>query len=319
MLDFLKRKMLSKDGTPKEALVPKASMGFFDRFKQGFDRILKGKTVLDETLVEDLEAFLMAADVGVHTTEQILNDLQHAFEKKTDVQASDLKQFVKQALYERLKPLEQPLVLAIAPKPFFMLVVGINGSGKTTSIAKIAKWYKTENKKVLLAAGDTFRAAAMEQLQHWATQQNIPLIAQHSGADSASVIFDAFAAAQARQMDVLIADTAGRLHTQDNLMEELRKICRVVRKLDPTAPHEILLVLDATLGQNALIQAKTFHEAVQFTGIVLSKLDGTAKGGLIFDIAQTLNIPIRFIGVGEKIDDLQVFEAKLFMDALFDE
>ena len=311
--------MLSRDGTPKEALVPKASVGFFDRFKQGFDRLLKGKTVLDAALIEDLEAFLMSADLGVRSTDQIVKELQHAFEKKTDVQASDLKQFVKQALYERLKSLEKPLVLQSRSTPFFILVVGINGSGKTTSIAKIAKWYKNQNKQVLLAAGDTFRAAAIEQLQHWATQQNIPLIAQHSGADSASVIFDAFAAAHARQMDVLIADTAGRLHTQDNLMEELRKICRVVRKLDPTAPHEILLVLDASLGQNALTQAKKFHEAVQFTGIVLSKLDGTAKGGLIFDIAQTLNIPIRFIGVGEKIDDLKVFDAKVFMDALFDE
>lgn len=311
--------MLSRDGTPKEALVPKASTGFFDRFKQGFERILKGKITLDVALVEDLENFLITADLGIHSTDQIVKDLQHAFENKTDIQASDLKQFVKQALYERLKPLEQPLVLPINPTPFFILVVGINGSGKTTSIAKIAKWYQTQNKQVLLAAGDTFRAAAIEQLQHWATQQKIPLIAQHSGADSASVIFDAFAAAQTRQMDVLIADTAGRLHTQDNLMEELRKICRVVRKLDPTAPHEILLVLDASLGQNALIQAKKFHEAVQFTGIVLTKLDGTAKGGLIFDIAKTLNIPIRFIGVGEKIDDLKVFEAKVFMDALFDD
>ncbi len=310
--------MLSRDGTPKEAQVPKASTGFLDRFKQGFERLFKGKTTLDEALIEDLEAFLIAADLGVHSTDQIVKDLQHTFENNTDIQASELKQFVKQALYERLKPLEQPLVLPIASTPFFILVVGINGSGKTTSIAKIAKWYKNQNKQVLLAAGDTFRAAAIEQLQHWATQQKIPLIAQHSGADSASVIFDAFAAAQKRQMDVLIADTAGRLHTQDNLMEELRKICRVVRKLDPTAPHEILLVLDASLGQNALMQAKKFHAAVQFTGIVLTKLDGTAKGGLIFDIAQTLNIPIRFIGVGEKIDDLKVFEAKVFMDTLFD-
>lgn len=318
MLDFLKRKILSTDSTPKVAPAPKPALGFVDRFKQGLGQILKGKIALDESLVEDLEDFLLSADLGVESTEHILAALRQAFEKKTDATEIDLKAFVKQALYERLKGVEQPLVIPAALKPFFILVVGVNGSGKTTSIAKIAKYYQAQHKKVLLAAGDTFRAAAIEQLQHWADQEKIPMIAQHSGADSASVIFDAFQAAQARSIDVLIADTAGRLHTQDNLMEELRKICRVARQVDPTAPHEILWVLDASLGQNALVQAKKFHEALHFTGIVLSKLDGTAKGGIIFEIADALQIPIRFIGVGEKSDDLKVFNAQLFMDALFD-
>ncbi len=299
--------------------MPKAGLGFFDRFKQGLDSLFKGRTALDEACLEELEAFLLSADLGVQSTEQILKALKDHFSNKAAVTAIDLKQFVKQKLYERLKDLEQPLFLSTRPKPFFILVVGVNGSGKTTTIAKMAKFYKSQDKKILLAAGDTFRAAAIEQLQHWAGQEQIACIAQHSGADSASVIFDAFAAAQSRDMDVLIADTAGRLHTQDNLMEELEKICRVLRKLDPKAPHEILLVLDASLGQNALIQAKKFHKALGLTGIVLTKLEGTAKGGIIFDIAQTLNIPIRFIGVGEKIDDLKVFEAKAFMNALFDE
>ncbi len=318
-------------------------MGFFDRFKQGLTRVFKGKTAIDASLLEDLEDFLLGADISVQTTEELLKDLQQAFANKGtidssrhpcglsddeahsaklqggDPQAIDLKAFVKQRLYERLKDAEQPLILSQDHKPFFILVVGVNGSGKTTSIAKLAKWYQAQDQKVLLAAGDTFRAAAIEQLAHWAAKENVQLIAQHSGADSASVIFDAFQAAKTRHIDVLIADTAGRLHTQDHLMEELRKICRVARQLDPSAPHEILLVLDASLGQNALAQATKFHEALQLTGIVLSKLDGTAKGGIIFDIHQRLNIPIRFMGVGEKSEDLKVFKAQAFMDALFDD
>ena len=216
-----------------------------------------------------------------------------------------------------LEPCTQPLVIDGTHKPFVILMVGINGAGKTTTIGKLANQFQNAGKKVLLAAGDTFRAAAVEQLQTWGERNNIAVISQRSGSDSASVIYDALQAAQARNIDVLIADTAGRLHTQSNLMEELKKIKRVMKKLDDTAPHEVMLVLDSGTGQNALQQAEQFHNAVQITGITLTKLDGTAKGGMIFAIAKQLGLPIRFIGIGESINDLRVFKAKEFVDALF--
>ncbi len=279
---------------------------------------LSGRKI-DEDLLEEIEASLLMADVGIDVTQEILQHLQDTLDKQQLDQPDALVQALKQHLYGILEPVSQPLVIPEQQTPFVILVVGVNGAGKTTSIGKLAKRLQNQGHSVMLAAGDTFRAAAVEQLETWGERNNIPVVAQHTGADSASVIYDAVQSAQAKGVDVLIADTAGRLHTKSNLMEELSKIKRIMARLDENAPHEVLLVLDAGTGQNALSQAKLFNDAVQLTGIALTKLDGTAKGGVIFALARKIGVPIRFIGVGEGIDDLQDFDARLFVDALFEQ
>ncbi|KAB0486298.1 signal recognition particle-docking protein FtsY [Pseudomonas reinekei] len=304
--------------------------GFFARLKQGLSKtsasigegmasLFLGKKAIDDELLDDLETRLLTADVGVEATSVIIQRLTQKVARKELADADALYKSLQAELAAMLKPVEQPLKITSQNKPFVILVVGVNGAGKTTTIGKLAKKLQLEGKKVMLAAGDTFRAAAVEQLQVWGERNKIPVIAQHTGADSASVIFDAVQAAKARGIDVLIADTAGRLHTKDNLMEELKKVRRVISKLDADAPHEVLLVLDAGTGQNAINQAKQFNQTVELTGLALTKLDGTAKGGVIFALAKQFGLPIRYIGVGEGIDDLRTFEAEPFVQALFAE
>ncbi|KUM42397.1 signal recognition particle-docking protein FtsY [Pseudomonas sp. EpS/L25] len=321
---------------PEPALQPVAAaaeptkLGFFARLRQGLSKtsaslgegmasLFLGQKAIDDDLLEELETRLLTADVGVEATGVIMRNLTQKVARKQLADSEALYQALQQELTEMLLPVEQPLLIDTSHKPYVILVVGVNGAGKTTTIGKLAKRLQNDGKKVMLAAGDTFRAAAVEQLQVWGERNRIPVIAQHTGADSASVIFDAVQAAKARGIDVLIADTAGRLHTKDNLMEELRKVRRVIGKLDQAAPHETLLVLDAGTGQNALNQAKQFHNAVPLTGLALTKLDGTAKGGVIFALAKQSALPIRYVGVGEGIDDLRPFEARPFVQALFAE
>ena len=301
--------------------------GFFSRLLKGlvktkqnigagFRSFFLGKKIDDE-LFEELEEQLLIADIGVPTTTKIINNLtQHATRQQLQ-NADTLYQQLKLEMGEILKPVAQPLRIDGSKKPYVILMVGVNGVGKTTTIGKLARKFQMEGKTVMLAAGDTFRAAAVEQLQVWGERNHIPVVAQSTGSDSASVIFDAMQSAAARNIDVLIADTAGRLQNKNNLMDELKKIVRVMKKYDESAPHEIMLTLDAGTGQNAISQAKLFNEAVGLTGISLTKLDGTAKGGVIFAIADQVNLPIRYIGVGEKIEDLREFNAEEFIDALF--
>ena len=270
-----------------------------------------------EDLIEEIEATLLMADVGIDVTAKIINRLTQSLERQQLNDSSALTLALKQELLDILAPCSQPLKIPQQDKPFVILVIGVNGVGKTTTIGKLAKRLKAQGHSVMLAAGDTFRAAAVEQLQTWGERNGIHVVAQHTGADSASVIFDGIQSAQSKGVDVLIADTAGRLHTKSNLMEELKKVKRIMAKLDESAPHEVLLVLDAGTGQNALSQAKLFNETIGLTGLVLTKLDGTAKGGVIFALAKQSGVPIRFIGVGEGIDDLQDFNAENFVDALF--
>ena len=304
-------------------------LGFFARMKQGLSKtrnafvdgvadIFVGRKEIDEDLLEELETQLIMADIGIEATNDIIERLTKKVRRKELDDAEALISALKGELKEILEPADQPLVINEQKSPFVILVVGVNGVGKTTTIGKVAHKLQAEGKKVMLAAGDTFRAAAVEQLQVWGERNDIPVVAQHTGADSASVLYDAFEAAKARGMDVLIADTAGRLHNKDNLMEELRKVKRVLGKLDDSAPHEVLLVLDAGTGQNALNQAKVFHESVNLTGMALTKLDGTAKGGVVFALSKQMQLPIRFLGVGEQIDDLRPFSADEFVEALFD-
>ena len=306
----------------------KDKSGVFGRLKSGLTKTrhalgesvanaLLGKKEIDHNIIEELETCLLTADVGVETTQALIDNLTKHLARKQLRDTTAVLQVLKQQMIDLLAGVEQPLLIDGQCKPFVILMVGVNGSGKTTTIGKLANQLKNAGKKVMLAAGDTFRAAAIEQLQVWGERNQIPVIAQRIGSDSASVVFDALSAARARDVDVLIADTAGRLHTQSNLMEELKKVKRVLQKIDAKAPQEILLVLDAGIGQNALQQAKQFQQAVDISGIVLTKLDGTAKGGIIFAIAKQLNLPIRFVGVGESIEDLQPFEAQVFVDALF--
>lgn len=287
-------------------------------FTEGMGNLFLGRKTIDDELFEELETQLLMADVGVEATRLIMDNLTRRVSRKelADVQA--LYEALQEELLALLRPCSSPLQIDAGHRPFVILVVGVNGVGKTTTIGKLCKRFQSEGKSVMLAAGDTFRAAAVEQLQVWGERNNVPVIAQHTGADSASVIFDAVQAAQSRNIDVLIADTAGRLHNKDNLMEELKKVVRVIGKLDDSAPHEVMLVLDAGTGQNALSQAKTFQEVVGVTGITLTKLDGTAKGGIIFAVGKQLGLPFRFIGVGEQADDLRPFDAEQFVDALFD-
>ena len=312
-----------------EALRPKQSI--FARFKQGLvktrqhfgdgiGRLLLGKKEIDSVLLDELEVLLLSADLGVETSQAILNQLSESLARKQLIDGDAVFQALKKRLEDILSKSQKPLKLETADKtPFVILVVGVNGAGKTTSIGKLAKQYQQQGKKVMLAAGDTFRAAAIEQLQIWGERNQIPVIAQQTGADSASVIYDALHAAKARDIDILIADTAGRLHTQNNLMEELKKVKRVIQKLDANAPHEIMLVLDASIGQNALNQARQFHQAVGLTGITMTKLDGSAKGGILFAIANELEIPFRYLGIGEGIDDLRPFDAQQFVRAIFND
>lgn len=286
---------------------------------EGLGNLFLGHREIDDDLLEDIETQLIMSDVGIEATQKIVENLTQQVARKELDSARTLLKSLKAELADVLKPSEAPLVIDGSKKPYVILMIGVNGVGKTTTIGKLAKRFQQQKKTVMLAAGDTFRAAAVEQLQVWGERNNVPVIAQHTGADSASVIFDAIQAAKARNVDVLIADTAGRLHNKEGLMEELKKVVRVMKKLDESAPHEVMLVLDAGTGQNALSQAKHFGEAIGVTGITLTKLDGTAKGGIIFAISHQLNLPIRYIGVGEKIEDLRTFEAKEFVEALFDD
>ena len=306
-----------------------AATGFFARMRQGLTKtrsvlvegiadIFIGKKEIDENLLDELETQLLVADVGVEATSAIISSLTAKVKYKELSDSDALMAALQSELAAILEPADQPLVIPKQDTPFVILVVGVNGVGKTTTIGKLAKKFQQEGRKVMLAAGDTFRAAAVEQLQVWGERNNVSVVAQRTGADSASVVFDAFESARAKNIDVLIADTAGRLHNKDHLMDELRKVKRVLSKLDPTAPHEVLLVLDAGTGQNALNQARIFNDAVQLSGIALTKLDGTAKGGVIFALSKQTQLPIRFLGVGEQIDDLRPFSATEFVEALFD-
>jgi fused signal recognition particle receptor len=314
-------------GFRKKTTAPEKS-GLFSRLKSGLSRtrhnltdgvatLVLGSKAIDDELLEEIETTLLVADVGVDATREIIDDLTQRISRKELGDADTLMQALHDDMQAILAPCSVPLTIPETGKPVVILMVGINGAGKTTTIGKLTRRLKDQGLKPMLAAGDTFRAAAVEQLQAWGEHNDVPVIAQHQGADAASVIYDALQAAQARNIDVLIADTAGRLHTQSNLMEELIKIKRVLGKLDESAPHEVMLVVDAGTGQNALNQAQEFHEALGLTGITLTKLDGTAKGGIVFAIAKKLGIPIRFIGVGEGIENLRAFDAKEFVDALF--
>ncbi len=325
MFGFIKKRS-SEQQTPES----EKKVGFVGRLRErlsrtrtsltkGLSSLILGRKTIDDELLEELETRLLLADVGVDATREIIDRLTERVSRKQLADPEALIAALREELLAILEPVSKPLEIPEGKHPFVILMVGINGAGKTTTIGKLAKQLQEQGCKVMLAAGDTFRAAAVEQLQVWGERNGIPVVAQQSGADSAAVIHDAVQAARSRGMDVLIADTAGRLHTQQGLMEELAKVKRVVRKLDPEAPHEIMLVLDAGTGQNALSQAVQFNELLGLTGITITKLDGTAKGGVLFAIARRLEVPIRFIGIGEGIDDLRVFDAAEFVDALFDD
>ena len=304
-----------------------AKSGLFGRLKSGLSRtrngltsglsdLVLGKKTIDDDVLDDIETLLLTSDVGVEATQEIVSDLTNRVNRNQLADADALFSALREDMANILAPASAPLEVDTKAQPYVILMVGINGAGKTTTIGKLAKKFQSEGKSVMLAAGDTFRAAAVEQLQEWGKRNEVTVVAQHAGADTASVIFDALQSAKSKGVDVLIADTAGRLHTQSNLMEELKKVRRVITKLDETAPHEVMLVLDAGIGQNAVVQAEEFRDAVGVSGITLTKLDGTAKGGVIFAVAKRLGLPIRFIGVGEGIDDLRPFEPKEFVDAL---
>jgi fused signal recognition particle receptor len=295
------------------ASLAKTKRGFSD----GMADFLLGKKSIDSELLDELETRLLSADVGMDATTTIIDELQRSISRKIVDDPDSLHLKLAEIMKTILRPCQQALDTARA-KPFVILVVGINGAGKTTSIGKLANHFKKQGKTVLLAAGDTFRAAAVEQLQQWGQRNAVPVIAQGTGADPASVIFDAVQSASSKNIDIVIADTAGRLHTQDNLMDELAKIKRVLGKIDAAAPHETLIVMDASFGQNALHQVQQFHDSIGLTGMAVTKLDGTAKGGILFSIANSLKLPVRFIGVGEGIDDLRPFDADEFVDALLE-
>ncbi len=323
MFNILKRKKSAetKQQTEKTGFFARLKAGLAKTragFSTGIANLILGKKTLDKDVLDLIETQLLTADVGIDATQLLVTDLTQKLARN---ELSDTETALKSLQHNMkaiLQPCQQPLDINKDKKPFIILVVGINGSGKTTTIGKLAKHFQAAGQKVMLAAGDTFRAAAIEQLQIWGERNQIPVVSQQPGADTAAVIYDAMESAKARNIDILLADTAGRLHTQTNLMDELKKVKRVLMKIDPTAPHETLLILDSGIGQNALNQAKQFNDAMGVTGLVLTKLDGTAKGGIIFAIAKQLNIPIRFIGVGEGIDDLRPFDADEFVEALFD-
>ena len=325
MFQFLKSKKTNE--SPQNKPTNEVEKGWLSRLSDGLKKTRKnltdglsnlvlGKKTIDEALFESLETILLTADMGIEPTSALIQKITERVNRKQLSDPSVLGSVLKKEMVDMLTPYNQPLI--INQKPFVILMVGMNGAGKTTSIAKIANFYKKQGKSVMLAAGDTFRAAAVEQLQVWGERNEVPVIAQKTGADSASVIFDAMQSAQAKDIDIIIADTAGRLHTQSHLMKELEKIKRVIQKFNPDAPHETMLVIDATIGQNALAQAKSFHEAIGLNSLTVTKLDGTAKGGMVFSVTQNTHLPIRFIGVGEKIDDLKPFDATEFVEALFE-
>lgn len=314
--------------SPVSDVAPAQSGGFFSRLKQGLSRtrenlseglsaLVSGRKVIDEALLEEIETQLLTADLGMEATDQVISSLTAKLKRKQLKDADALMQNLQAELRAMLEPCSAPLQIDSSRKPYVILVVGVNGVGKTTTIGKLANRFQQEKRSVMLAAGDTFRAAAVEQLQAWGERNRVPVVAQATGSDSASVIFDAYQSAKARGIDVLIADTAGRLHNKTNLMQELQKIVRVLKKIDDSLPHEVMLVLDATTGQNALNQARSFHESVNLTGLCLTKLDGSAKGGMVFAIAKALALPIRFIGIGEQAQDLRPFDAEDFVAALF--
>jgi fused signal recognition particle receptor len=318
----------AESSEPEESGAKPAAGGFFSRIKKGLTRtsshftegmgnLILGAKVIDDELIDEIEAQLLVADVGMEATDEIIDVLTEGVTRKQLSSPEALYAALREQMAALLEPVESPLEIDTTKEPYVILVVGVNGVGKTTTIGKLAKRLQRDGKKVMLAAGDTFRAAAVEQLQVWGERNQVPVIAQHTGADSASVIFDAIQAAKSRGLDVVIADTAGRLHNKDHLMEELAKVRRVMGKLDDSAPHEVLLVLDAGTGQNAVSQARHFIDTAGVTGLVLTKLDGTAKGGVVFALSKTFNLPVRFIGVGETVDDLQPFKAKPFVEALF--
>ena len=319
MFSFLKSK------TPEQAEPEKKS--WFSRLTDGLTRTRKsfsnglanlvlGKKTIDDALFESLETLLLTADIGIESTDFLMEKMMDRVNRKQLSDPEALSAALKEEMVTLLKPYEKPL--EINQKPFIILMVGINGAGKTTSIAKIANYYLKQGKSVMLAAGDTFRAAAIDQLQVWGERNGVAVVAQQPGADSASVIYDGIQSAMAKNIDILIADTAGRLHTQAHLMNELKKVKRVIQKINPEAPHETMLIVDASIGQNALNQAREFKEAIGLNSISVTKLDGTARGGMVFAITQHTQLPIRFIGVGEQMDDLKPFEANTFVDALFE-
>lgn len=327
MFSFLKKNktLESKDSTIEN---PAEKKGLFSRLTQGLSKtrqkfthqlanLILGKKTIDAELLEELENLLITADIGVAASQQIIKDLTQRIDRQQLKDPSALWQALREELLLILKPCQQALTIT-DDHPFTILMIGINGAGKTTTIGKLAQYFKAHDLQVMLAAGDTFRAAAVEQLQVWGERNQIPVIAQQSGADSTSVLFDAYHAAKARKADILLADTAGRLHNKDHLIEELKKIKRVLNKADANAPQETILVLDAGIGQNAINQALEFHKSLGVTSLIITKLDGTAKGGVIFAIAKQLALPIRFIGVGEKLEDLRPFVAEEFVDALLE-
>ena len=287
------------------------------RLSHGLKSLLLGKTEVNKDLLEDIETQLLSSDVGVDATNEILSNLELRARDQGISESGELINLMKEELESILEGCSECLCTEKQNKPFVILTVGVNGAGKTTTIGKLAKRFQSQGQSVMLAAGDTFRAAAIEQLEVWGSRNGVPVISQPKGSDSASVIFDAYQSANSKGIDVLIADTAGRLHTKDNLMNELEKIVRVLKKQNESLPDEVLLVLDATAGQNALLQAESFNRYAKLTGIALTKLDGTAKGGIIFAVSKKLSLPIRFVGMGEGVDDLKAFDSKLFVSALF--
>ncbi len=330
MFGFGKKKQDQAENSPQAEQVS-GNESLFERLRSGLKKtrsnlgdglanLLSGKKAIDQDLLEELESLLLTADIGIDATTSIIDDLTSSLKRNQLQDSGALYEALQEKLQALLEPCERPLEIPRdSNKPFVILMVGVNGVGKTTTIGKLARKFQNEKRSVMLAAGDTFRAAAVEQLQVWGDRHQVPVVAQHTGADSASVIYDAYQSAVARKIDVLIADTAGRLHNKDNLMQELEKVIRVLKKLDEDIPQEVMLVLDAGTGQNGLSQAEHFNRAVNITGLTLTKLDGTAKGGMIFAIAEHFGIPIRFIGIGETADDLRPFSARDFVMALFDQ
>ena len=317
MLNFFKKnKSHEPQSEPNKASLKDRLFKSKKRLGDGLSSLLIGKKKIDDDLLEELEILLISSDIGIQTADKVIESVRKKSSRKELKDGEGLYELIKIELESLL--IKENLLNPEADKTFVILVVGINGAGKTTTIGKLAKLFQSEGKSVMLAAGDTFRAAAVEQLQIWGERNNIPVVAQKTGADAASVVYDAYQSAIAKDIDILIADTAGRLHTQDNLMQELEKIKRVLKKHNENAPHETLLVIDGGSGQNAIQQANEFHKSINLSGLAVTKLDGTAKGGVLFAISDSLNLPIRFIGIGEAIDDLKPFNARDFVDALFD-
>jgi len=321
MLKLFRKKSPEEQTTEQQSWLKKLTSGLSKtrhKFAEQVSNLFLGKKQIDAELLESLETLLLTADIGVATTDHIIQTLTQRVARNQLHDSETLFAELKNELYQLLKPCEKKIEVASAQNPYVILMVGINGAGKTTTLGKLAHYFQQQNQTVLLAAGDTFRAAAIEQLQTWGQRNQIDVIAQATGSDSASVLYDAVQAAKARDINVLLADTAGRLHNKSHLMEELKKIKRVIQKADTQAPQEIILVLDASIGQNALNQVKEFHDLLGLTALIITKLDGSAKGGIIFAIAERFKLPIAFIGVGEGLEDLQPFDAESFVQALFE-